>query len=165
MDAKTAPTIVPNVPFDVDGREQRLWSHEEDEVLRRLIGINGEDDLRFVDWRAVIQVLPWRTAQQCRGRWRRLRHAALAIAGARGFEHRKPTNKCTLCGAIRIGHACPYLKKAAETPQTLLNRKKIKKALPAEPEVVVLNAFVAWKSPTHAEIAEDVDWVFGAVFE
>lgn len=191
MGPKPTAEIVPNEPYEVNGRAQRPWNYDEDEVLRRLIGVKGEDELRLIDWRAVVEVLPWRTAQQCRGRWRRVRNAALTIAGARGYEGRAPTNKCKLCGAIRLGHSCPVLRKAAETPQTLLNRKKAshekkqtkeqaKKeehkdkeknkendangALPVQqPEVVLLDAFVSWKPPSHAEIIEDADWVFGAV--
>ena len=190
MSPKPTAEIVPNEPYEVNGRAQRPWHYDEDEVLRRLIGVKGEDELRLIDWQAVVKVLPWRSAQQCRGRWRRVRSAALTIAGARGYEGRAPTKKCKLCGAIRLGHSCPVLRKAAETPQTLLNRKKAShekkqtkeqakkeedkdkeknkendanEALPAEPEVVLLDAFVAWKPPTHAEIIEDADWVFGAV--
>ena len=191
MGSKPTAEIVPNEPYEVNGRTQRPWNYDEDEVLRRLIGVKGEDELRLIDWRAVVEVLPWRTPQQCRGRWRRVRSAALTIAGARGYEGRAPTNKCKLCGVIRLGHSCPYLRKAAETPQTLLNRKKAShekqqakkqakeeehkdkeknkendanEALPVQqPEVVLLDAFVAWKPPSHAEIIEDADWVFGAV--
>ena len=190
MDSKPAASVVPNEAYEVNGRAQRPWNYDEDEVMRRLIGVKGEDELRFIDWRAVVEVLPWRTPQQCRGRWRRVRNAALTIAGARGHEGRKPTNKCKLCGVIRLGHSCPYLRKATETPQTLLNRKKASRenkqakeqakkeenkekennkendvngALPVQPEVVLLDAFVAWRPPSHADIIEDADWVFGAV--
>lgn len=191
MGSKPTAEIVPNEPYEVNGRTQRPWNYDEDEVLRRLIGVKGEDELRLIDWRAVVEVLPWRSTQQCRGRWRRVRSAALTISGARGYEGRAPTNKCKLCGVIRLGHSCPYLRKAAETPQTLLNRKKAShekqqakkqakeeehkdkeknkendanEALPVQqPEVVLLDAFVAWKPSSHAEIIEDADWVFGAV--
>lgn len=165
----TPPTILPNRPIVQDGgKKLRFWTYDEDQVLLRVVGDTTWEDSNNINWRQVIKVLSWRTPQQCRGRFRRIRNAKFEIDEAAEGERSKPLNNCTLCGAIRMGHACPYLNKAvkAETPQTVVHRKKVVKEAEEPPAGVafpLIHDYVAWKNPLPADIVEDADWVFGAV--
>ena len=160
------------------GKRLRLWTYEEDKVLLRVVGDATPTEKNYINWVRVCKVLSWRTPQQCRGRFRRIRNAEFEIKEATGVNRSKPLNHCKRCGAIRTGHTCPYLNKApkAKTPQTVLHRKKAvkEKAVavaeeeeepPKRPAFPALDDYIAWKDALPTDIIKDVEWVFGAVLK
>ena len=170
--------IVPNAPVvQGGGKKLRFWTHDEDQVLLRVVGDTTWKDAKTINWRQVCKVLSWRTPQQCRGRFRRLCIAKFEIEEVAEGDRSRPLNNCTRCGAIRMGHACPYLKEKqtvavaaqVETPQTAVVRRKkaVKEEEEEEDEAAfpALDDYVVWKDPSPADIVADADWAFGVVLQ
>ena len=89
------------------GRTMRWWSAEEDEVLRTMVKTRTVGNK--IQWTEIQKTLSWRTRDEIRGRWGRMRNAANAVG----------ENKCTFCGMLRAGHSCPGIKTQKElTPAT-----------------------------------------------
>lgn len=151
----------------------RTWTHEEDEILRiNLVDENGEytKDVN-ASWVLIRMQMPWRSKDQMRARWRRIRH--LYLPGARREKGPPKGNKCKRCGVPRAGHACPFLiakdAKTAVTPSTAHHLKKratvAKAAAPPAPLATreellypVLDDFVVWRPASHEDIG-DYAWV------
>jgi hypothetical protein len=151
----------------------RPWTTEEDEILRaNLVTDAGTytGDVK-TSWMLLRHQMQWRSVDQMRARWRRIRH--LYLPGARREKGPPKGNKCTRCGAPRAGHACPFLiakdAKTAVTPSTAHHPKKrakvAKAAAPPAPLATkeaplcpVLDDFVVWRPASHEDIG-DYAWV------
>ena len=149
----------------------RTWTHEEDEILRiNLVDENGEyiKDVN-ASWVLVRMQMPWRSKDQMRARWRRIRH--LYLPEAKREKGPPKGNKCKRCGATRAGHSCPFLiskdAKTVVTPCTAhhpTTRAKVAKAaapVPVAKEELlcpVLDDFVVWRPASHEDIG-DYAWV------
>lgn len=152
----------------VNGTVLRPWTHEEDEILRiNLVDENGEytKDVN-ASWVLIRMQMPWRSKDQMRARWRRIRH--LYLSEAKREKGPAKGNKCTRCGATRAGHSCPFLvltqkddKTATTPPTTKPPRKRAKVADCAAEEKLecpALDEFVLWRPSSHEDIG-DYAWV------
>ena len=121
----------------------RKWTAYEDDELRKVIGAHQARN-GYIDWAPIQQVLTWRTAQQCRGRWRRISTAP---------KRTKATNLCKRCGALRAGHSCPYSKGGINTPFTIAYpNKKAETHSPAPRAFLGLDAYVLWQETQPTDI-------------
>lgn len=92
------PMLMPahsKVTTTANGRVLRWWCAQEDDVLRSMA--KECTDGKQIRWKDIRKVLSWRTLDEIRGRWRRMRDSANVVG----------RTKCTLCGAQRLGHSCP----------------------------------------------------------
>ena len=147
-----------------NGGVLRTWTHEEDEILRiNLVDENGEytKDVN-ASWVLIRMQMPWRSKDQMRARWRRIRH--LYLTEAKREKGPPKGNKCTRCGTTRAGHSCPF-PIAKETKKAATKVVKAPAPAPAPVAVAegelaypVLDDFVVWRPATHADIG-DYAWV------
>ena len=119
----------------------RKWSAYEDNELRKVIGAHQARN-GYIDWAPIQQVLTWRTAQQCRGRWRRISNAPKRI---------KATNLCKHCGMLRAGHSCSYTKNEIKKAFTIAYPGK-KEPLTVPRAFVGLDAYVLWQETQPTDI-------------
>lgn len=150
------PTLLSN------GVVLRPWTTEEDEILRTnlVTGAGTYTGDAKASWVLLRHQMQWRSVDQMRARWRRIRH--LYLPEAKREKGPPKGNKCTRCGVPRAGHSCPFLiskdARTAVTPSTARHPKKRAKVAKEELLYPVLDAFVVWRPASHEDIG-DYAWV------
>lgn len=162
------PMLVPvhsKVTTNANGRVLRWWCAQEDDALRSTV--KERTDGKRIRWSDIRKVLPWRTLDEIRGRWRRMRNSANVVG----------RTKCKLCGVQRLGHSCPGITITTElAPETTTQEhvapvitlrlrgtessaarpraveKTITKAKPAR-EFLELHPYVLWSTPPLGRMA------------
>lgn len=162
------PMLVPvhsKVTTNANGRVLRWWCAQEDDAL--LSTVKERTDGKRIRWSDIRKVLPWRTLDEIRGRWRRMRNSANVVG----------RTKCKLCGVQRLGHSCPGITITTElAPETTTQEhvapvitlrlrgtessaarpraveKTITKAKPAR-EFLELHPYVLWSTPPLGSMA------------